>query len=41
VSEKVEGGDYESLVAAMQRALARFGEEVADSIAATEMAKAP
>jgi uncharacterized lipoprotein YmbA len=41
VSEKVAGGDYESLVAAMQRALARFGEAVADSIAATEMAKAP
>jgi uncharacterized protein len=41
VSEKVEGADYESLVAAMQRALVRFGEAVADSVAATDMAKAP
>jgi hypothetical protein len=41
VSEKVEGADYESLVAALQRALVRFGEAVADSVAATDMAKAP
>jgi uncharacterized protein len=41
VSEKVEGADYGSLVAAMQRALVRFGEAVADSVAATDMAKAP
>jgi uncharacterized lipoprotein YmbA len=41
VSEKVDGSDYESLVAAMQRALVRFGEAVADSVAATDMAKAP
>jgi uncharacterized lipoprotein YmbA len=41
VSEKVEGANYQSLVAAMQRALARFAEAVADSVAATEVAKAP
>jgi hypothetical protein len=41
VSEKVEGADYESLVAAMQRALARFAEAVADSVAATAIVTAP
>src|SRR5690348_3025290 len=32
---------YESLVAAMQRALGRLGEAVTDSVAAAEIAKAP
>ena len=41
LSEKVDGADYESLVAAMQRALGRFGEAVADSLAAAELARAP
>ena len=41
VSEKAEGADYEALVAAMQRALVRFGGAVADSLAAIAMAKAP
>jgi uncharacterized protein len=42
IAEPVAGGDYEALVAAMQRALARFGVELADFVAAAaEVAKAP
>ena len=42
VTEKIDGADYEALVAAMQRALVRFGQEMADAAAAaTQMAKAP
>ena len=40
ISEKIEGEGYDALVAAMQRALVRFGQQMADSIAATtQMAK--
>lgn len=35
VTEKVEGAGYDALVAAMQAALVRFGEEMADAVAAT------
>jgi len=35
VTEKVEGADYEALVAAMQRALVRFGQQMADTVATT------
>ena len=35
VDEKVEGLGYDALVAAMQRALVRFGQEMADAVAAT------
>ncbi len=42
IAEQVDGGDYRALVAAMQRALVRFGVEVADGVAAAaETAKAP
>jgi len=42
VTEKVDGAGYDALVAAMARALARFGEEMADSLtAATQLAKVP
>jgi uncharacterized lipoprotein YmbA len=38
ITEKVDGGSYGAQVAAMQRALARLGKEIADSI---PVAKAP
>ena len=42
VTEKVDGAGYDALVAAMQRALVRFGQQMADDIAtATKVAKAP
>jgi uncharacterized protein len=42
VTEKVDAPGYDALVAAMQRALVRFGQEVADSVpSATPTAKAP
>jgi uncharacterized lipoprotein YmbA len=42
VAEAIEGKGYGALVAAMQRALVRFGERMADSVvAATQVAKAP
>jgi len=42
ITEKIEGIGYDALVAAMQRALVRFGQRMADTVAqATQMAKAP
>jgi len=42
VTEKIDGAGYDALVAAMQRALARFGQQMADSVVATtQTAKAP
>src|SRR3954470_5352521 len=42
VTEKIEGESYDALVAAMQRALVRFGQEMGDTVAAaTRMARAP
>jgi uncharacterized lipoprotein YmbA len=42
VTEKTDGAGYDALVAAMQRALVRFGQQMADSVAATtQTAKAP
>jgi uncharacterized lipoprotein YmbA len=42
VTEPVDGAGYDALIAAMQRALARFGDEVAAGIlASTEVATAP
>jgi len=42
VTEKVDGADYGALVAAMQRALVRFGQEMAEGIAAaTRIESAP
>lgn len=42
LTEKVEGAGYDALVAAMQRALVRFGQQMADAVAtARQMAKAP
>ena len=42
VTEKIDGAGYDALVAAMQRALVRFGQQVADSVVATtQTAKAP
>ena len=42
VTEKIDGAGYDALVAAMQRALVRFGQQMADSVAATtQTAKAP
>jgi uncharacterized lipoprotein YmbA len=42
VTEKIDGADYEALVAAMQRALVRLGQGMADAFAAaTQVAKAP
>jgi hypothetical protein len=41
VTEQIDGPDYDALVAAMQRALVRLGEQMADSIAAAkQVAKA-
>ena len=36
VTEQINGPDYDALVAAMQRALVRLGEQMADSIAAAK-----
>ena len=42
VTEKVDGAGYDALVAAMARALVRFGEEMADGVtAATQVARTP
>lgn len=42
VTEKVDGAGYDALVAAMDRALVRFGAEMGDAVtAATQVAKAP
>jgi uncharacterized lipoprotein YmbA len=42
VTEQINGPDYDVLVAAMQRALVRLGEQMADSIvAAKQAARAP
>jgi len=42
VTEKIDGAGYDALVAAMQRALVRFGQQMADSVVATtQTAKAP
>ena len=42
VTENVEGPGYDALVAAMQRALVRFGQQMGDSIAETkQLAKVP
>ena len=42
VTERIDGAGYDALVAAMQRALVRFGQQVADSVVATtQTAKAP
>ncbi len=42
VTEKVDGAGYDALVAAMGRALVRFGEEMADGVAATtQVARSP
>jgi uncharacterized protein len=42
VTEKIDADGYDALVAAMQRALVRFGQQMADTVvAATQMAKAP
>jgi len=42
VTEHIDGSDYEALVAAMERALVRLGQEMADGIvAARQVAKAP
>ena len=42
MTEKIDGAGYDALVAAMQRALARFGQQMADSVVATtQTAKAP
>jgi len=42
VTEKIDDASYDALVAAMQRALVRFGQQMADNVAAaTRMAKAP
>ncbi len=42
VTEKIDGAGYDALVAAMQRALVRFGQQMADTVAAAkQMAKAP
>jgi len=35
VTEKIDGPGYEALVAAMQRALSRFGQQMADTVAST------
>jgi uncharacterized lipoprotein YmbA len=40
--EQIDGPGYEALVAAMQRVLVRFGQQMGDSVAATkQMAKVP
>jgi uncharacterized lipoprotein YmbA len=42
VTEKIDGAGYDALVAAMQRALVRFGQQMADTVAgAKQTAKAP
>jgi uncharacterized lipoprotein YmbA len=42
VTEEIAGPGYEALVAAMQRALVRFGQQMGDTVAATKpMAKVP
>jgi uncharacterized lipoprotein YmbA len=42
VTEKVDGAGYDALVAAMQKAIVRFGQEMADTVVtATRMARAP
>jgi uncharacterized lipoprotein YmbA len=42
VTEEIDGPGYDALVAAMQRALIRFGQQMVDSLAATkQMAKRP
>ena len=42
VTERIDGAGYDALVAAMQRALARFGQQMADGVVATtQTAKAP
>jgi uncharacterized protein len=42
VTEKIDTGGYEALVAAMQRALVRFGQDMADYIAAaTQISRMP
>jgi len=42
VTEKIDGAGYDALVAAMQKVLVRFGQQMADSVAAaTQTAKAP
>jgi uncharacterized lipoprotein YmbA len=42
VSEQIDGPEYDALVAAMQRALVRLGEQMADSVAAEkQLARAP
>ncbi len=42
VTEKIDGAGYDALVAAMQRALVRFGQQMAATVAAArQMAKAP
>ncbi len=42
VTEKIDGASYDALVAAMQKVLVRFGQQMADSVAATtQTAKAP
>ncbi len=42
VTEKIDADGYDALVAAMQRAVVRFGQQMADTVvAATQMAKAP
>jgi uncharacterized lipoprotein YmbA len=42
VTEEINGPGYDALVAAMQRALIRFGQQMGDSVAATkQMAKVP
>jgi len=42
VTEKIDASGYDALVAAMQRALVRFGQQMADTVvAAMQMAKAP
>jgi uncharacterized protein len=42
VTERIEGAGYDALVAAMQRALVRFGQQIADTVPPTaQTAKAP
>jgi uncharacterized lipoprotein YmbA len=42
VTEKIDGAGYDALVTAMQKVLVRFGQQMADSVAATtQTAKAP
>ncbi|HWE26135.1 MAG TPA: PqiC family protein [Myxococcales bacterium] len=42
VTEKIDGKEYDALVAAMQRALVRFGQQMADTVASTTaMANSP